>query len=64
MSPPPSAGQMHLTASGELTQERILAEKERPKSAWAALFNKKKGNVSFLHIAIAETQIMGIFGNN
>ena len=45
-SPIPNYGQMHITASGHLTHEDTAASKEKPKSAWASLFNKKKGKTA------------------
>ena len=41
--PTPECGQMQITACGRLTHDADAVSKEKPKSAWAALFNKKKG---------------------
>ena len=41
--PTPECRQMQITACGRLTHDADAVSKEKPKSAWAALFNKKKG---------------------
>ena len=55
-SSPQNCGQMHISAAGELIPDRPSTSKDKPKSAWAALFGKKKGKTSICILILKNTR--------